>query len=46
MVAFMLKLWAMVFNQKDVTRGGVLFVCKLYECSFMPRMEAIGGTNI
>jgi hypothetical protein len=32
-------------NQKDVKGGGGFFVCKLYECFFMPRMDRISGTN-
>jgi hypothetical protein len=40
------QLLTMGSNQKDVTRKGVFLICKLYECFFMPIMEAIGGTNI
>jgi hypothetical protein len=36
----------MVVNKKDVIGRHVLFVYKLYECFFMPRLEAIGGASI
>jgi hypothetical protein len=41
-----LQLLAMGSNQKDVIKGRVFFVYKLYECFFMPRMEATSGIGI
>jgi len=39
--------WLVVCNQMDVTKGGVFFVCKCYDCSyFMLGLKLASGNDI